>query len=60
VSADDVEAIARKLAERAKAGDVQAARLVFDRLFGTPVAADVQERIEELEIVLSEREREAS
>lgn len=36
VSADDLEAIVRKLARRALKGDVHAAREVLDRILGKP------------------------
>jgi hypothetical protein len=37
VSEQDIRDVATKLVERAKAGDVDAARLLFDRLLGKPV-----------------------
>jgi hypothetical protein len=40
VTADDVRAIGAALLERAKAGDLTAARLVLDRLLGTAPVAD--------------------
>ena len=49
VSPDDIRAVARMLVDRALEGDVAAAKLLFERLLGAPVAADLLERIEELE-----------
>jgi hypothetical protein len=49
VSAADLRAIAVKLVELARAGDLVAARLLFDRVLGPPVEWDVIERIEKLE-----------
>lgn len=54
VSADDVQAVARKLVEQAKAGDVQAARVLLDRLFGPAVPLDFVERLSEIEKALEE------
>lgn len=52
VSPDDIRAVARMLVDKALAGDIGAAKLLMERLFGPPVAADVLERIAELEAVL--------
>jgi len=41
------------LVDKALAGDIGAAKLLMERLFGPPVAADVLERIAELEDILS-------
>jgi len=48
----DVQEVARRLVSAAKAGDVPAAKLLLDRLFGPPVAVDVEERLEKLENAL--------
>ncbi len=40
VTEDDVRAIGAALLERAKAGDLAAARLILDRVVGTAPAAD--------------------
>ncbi|MBL8763139.1 MAG: hypothetical protein JNM07_02585 [Phycisphaerae bacterium] len=48
-SQDDVCAIMQALIKRARAGDVQAAREVFDRLFGRPDATSVLIRLDQLE-----------
>lgn len=49
VSEADISEIARVLVDAAKAGDVQAAKLVFERTLGRPIEADLLERIETLE-----------
>lgn len=49
VSPDDVQAVARKLVEQAKSGDVQAARVLLDRLFGPAIPVDVVERLCQIE-----------
>jgi len=52
VTPDDIRAVARMLVDRALEGDVGAAKLLMERLFGPPVAADVLERIAELEQII--------
>jgi hypothetical protein len=49
VTAKDIEAVARALVEKAKAGDVPAIRELLDRILGRPVEADLLERLEALE-----------
>ncbi len=48
VTAADVRAIAKKLIELAKAGDVQAAKLVYDRSLGPCEAFDLAAELSEL------------
>ena len=50
-----MNAIAAKLVELAKSGSVPAAKEVLDRCLGRPVEADLLERLEELEELLSQR-----
>ncbi len=50
-----MNAIAAKLVELAKSGSVPAATEVLDRCLGRPVEADLLERLEELEELLSQR-----
>lgn len=45
----DMKAVARKLIELAREGDVAAAKLILDRLLGPPQPLDILERIEVLE-----------
>ena len=45
----DLRAVIRKLVELAKAGDVQAAKVVLERLLGPAVPIDYEERLAELE-----------
>ena len=49
VSAADIAAIAKTLVSKAKRGDMAAIRILFDRLIGMPLPADILERIETLE-----------
>jgi len=53
VSAADLQDVVAKLVAEAKAGDVSAAKLLFDRLLGPPVALDIEERLKLLEERLS-------
>ena len=39
VTEEDIRAVTRRLIESAKAGDVSAAKVLFDRVFGKPSAA---------------------
>ena len=55
VSTDDLAAVVRSLVDAAKSGDVQAAKVVFDRVLGPSVALDVMERLDALEARLTER-----
>lgn len=56
VTVGDVRAVARKMIDMAKAGDVPAAKLVFDRLLGPCLEWDIVERIENLEAALEGRQ----
>lgn len=49
VSEADIADIARVLVVAAKAGDVQAARIVLERTLGRPIEHDLLERLEALE-----------
>jgi len=49
VTEADIKAVVIKLVEQAKSGDMTAARILFSRVFGRPLEADILERIEELE-----------
>jgi hypothetical protein len=53
VSPGDMRAIVAKLIEQARAGDIAAARTIFDRTLGRPLEADILARIEALEEDLS-------
>ncbi len=55
VSDKEMKAIVKKLVELAKRGNVPAAKEVLDRCLGRPVEADLLERLEELEELLSQR-----
>ena len=55
VSDKEMKAVVKKLVELAKCGNVPAAREVLDRCLGRPVEADLLERLEELEELLSQR-----
>lgn len=56
VSAEDVREIAETLIRLAKSGDTIAARILFDRVLGKPLEADILARVEELEDVLAKGE----
>jgi hypothetical protein len=45
----DIQAIARRLVDEAKDGDIHAARIVLEYTLGKPVEHDILERIEALE-----------
>jgi hypothetical protein len=49
VSEDDLQAVIQAMVRKATGGDVAAARILFDRCLGPPIAADILERIEMLE-----------
>ncbi len=49
VTADDIQAIAKTLVSKARAGDMAATKILLERLLGAPIAADILERIETLE-----------
>lgn len=56
VSGEDLREIVEALIEKAKSGDVTAAREVFDRTVGRPLESDVQEKLAELEAIITEVE----
>lgn len=49
VSTDDFAAVTKRLVKEALAGDVQAAKLLFDRVLGPSVAVDLVLQIEAME-----------
>ena len=53
VTAEDIRAIAAKLVEMAKDGNVAAIKELLDRTLGKPHEADLIERIERLENLIS-------
>ena len=53
VTEDDVRGIIQALVEKAKSGDVAAAKEVLDRTLGKPQEADLIARMEELEEILA-------
>lgn len=54
VTPADVREIIAVVVEAARGGDLAAAKLLFDRLLGPPVEADLIARIEELEVLLTQ------
>ena len=52
ITPDDMRAIISALIEKAKAGDVHAASVLFERVLGKPLEIDIIERIEQLESAL--------
>ena len=49
VTEDDMREIIEALVEKAKAGNIAAARVLFDRTLGKPLEPDIIARIEDLE-----------
>ena len=49
VTPSDIAAIIQVLIAKAKGGDIHAAKIIFDRVLGQPLQADILERIEQLE-----------
>ncbi len=49
VSVADLKDVVKKLVDAAKAGDVSAVKLLFDRLLGPALALDIEERLKALE-----------
>jgi len=49
VTEDDMKAVAAKLVEMARAGELPAIRELLERTLGRPVEADFLERLDELE-----------
>jgi len=56
VTPDDVADIMRALVAQAKAGDIAAARLVLERVFGRVTDTETLERIEALETAILARQ----
>ena len=54
-SPDRLVAVVDAILKAAEAGDVQAARLILERIAGPPISADLMERLEALETVAKER-----
>ncbi len=54
VSTKDLRAIVRQLVQQAKGGDTTAAKVLLDRLLGTPGPWDITIRLEKLEDLLGE------
>jgi len=55
VTEDDIRAVVEALVKKARKGDVTAARVLFDRVLGKPLEADILERIEALEATINEK-----
>ncbi len=49
VNEDDLRGVIAALVEKAKDGNVAAAKILFNRCLGPPIASDILERIEALE-----------
>lgn len=56
VTPEDLNVIARKLVELARAGEMPAIRELLDRTLGRPTEADVLERLEALEQIANQCE----
>lgn len=55
VTKEDLIGVVNALVGKAKEGDTAAAKILFDRLLGRPLEADILERIEALEKRVEER-----
>ena len=55
VTEQDMQDVIRALVDAAKGGDIQAARILFDRILGKPLEADILERIEQLEQTIGDK-----
>lgn len=55
VTTGELRQVVHRLVQNASAGDVQAARLLLDRLLGPCVAVDVEERLAALERIAESR-----
>ncbi|MCA8979434.1 MAG: hypothetical protein KDC14_05375 [Planctomycetes bacterium] len=55
IGEDDIRELVARLLELAKSGEIRAIKEVLDRTLGRPVEADLLERLEQLEALLSER-----
>ncbi|NLE38906.1 MAG: hypothetical protein GX621_12855 [Pirellulaceae bacterium] len=51
----DVAEVVARLIVQAKSGDVAAAKLFLERVFGPPLPVDIIERLEKLETLLEEK-----
>ena len=56
VSCEDLQSVVQEVVKAARGGDIQACRLLFDRLLGQVTAADFEERLFELEQILEGQE----
>lgn len=55
IGPEDIAGIMRALVEKAKAGDIAAAKVVLERVFGRVTDTETAERLEALEAALLER-----
>lgn len=55
VSTDDLALLIERLLKQALGGNVQAAKVLLDRLLGPPQPLDILERIEQLEAAVENR-----
>jgi len=58
VKPSDMAAIIKSLIDKAKDGDIQAAKIILERTLGQPLQADILERLEQLEKELNTNESE--
>jgi hypothetical protein len=57
VTVKDIRRIARKLIDAALAGDLKSIEVLFDRIFGKPLEADVLDQLNHLEERMEELKR---
>lgn len=55
VSEKNIRAILKNVVKQAEQGDLAAAKVIFDRVFGPPVPSDLIERLEALERTIGDQ-----
>lgn len=55
VSEKNIRAILKSVVKQAEQGDLAAAKVIFDRVFGPPVPSDLIERLEALERTIGDQ-----
>ena len=55
VTEDDIREVIEALVKKAKGGDIVAARILFDRVLGPPIAQDILQRLDALEAIQHEQ-----
>lgn len=55
VSEKNIRAILKNVVKQAEQGDLAAVKILLDRIFGPPIAADLIQRLEELERTIGDQ-----